>query len=81
MKKILGWAVAILVVVGVVGTNMYQQQQSSNTDKRKVYAALPLTGVLAVAGQDYKKAMDAAYSKINNPKIELVYVDTEFKGD
>ena len=81
MKKILGWALAILVVVGVVGYNMYQQQQNSNTGKKKVYAALPLTGVLAVAGQDYKKAMDAAYSKIDNPKIELVYVDTEFKGD
>ena len=81
MKQFLGWALAILVVVGVIGYNMYQQQQNSNTGKKKIYAALPLTGVLAVAGQDYKKAMDAAYSKIDNPKIELVYVDTEFKGD
>ncbi|MGN0919912.1 MAG: ABC transporter substrate-binding protein [Alphaproteobacteria bacterium] len=80
-KSIVGWGVAALVVTGIIGTNMYQEHLKSLTDKRRVYAALPLTGVLAGAGQDYKKAMDAALSKIKNPQIELVYVDTEFKGD
>ena len=80
-KSIVGWGIAALVVAGIIGGNMYQEHLKSLTDKKRVYAALPLTGVLAVAGQDYKKAMDAALSKIENPQIELVYIDTEFKGD
>ena len=79
-KSVFGWSLAVLVLAGVIVGNIYQQQKNG-TGKKKVYAALPLTGVLGIAGQDYKKAMDAAFLKLDNPQIELVYVDTEFKGD
>ena len=42
-KKVIGWAVAVLALIGIVGTNMYRQHQQTNADKRNVYAVLPLT--------------------------------------
>ena len=46
----MGWGIATLVIIGIIGTNMYQEHLKSLTDKRRIYAALPLTGVLAGAG-------------------------------
>ena len=53
-KKVIGWVVAALVVIGVVGTNMYNQQQNS-TGKKNVYALLPLSGPLAQYGKDLQQ--------------------------
>ena len=32
-RKVIGWGVAALVVIGVVGTNMYNQQEQANLPK------------------------------------------------
>ena len=54
-KKVIGWAVAAAVVVGVVGFNMHQQQALQNSDKKIVYAILPLSGQIAQYGKDMQK--------------------------
>ncbi len=74
-KKVIGWGVAALVVIGVVGTNMYNQQQNS-TGKRNVYAVLPLTGGLASIGEEYKKVIDNEVKGTEYP-FNIVYVDSE----
>ena len=79
MKKFLGWALAILVVVGVVGYNAYHQQKTDGS-KRNLYALLPLTGVIAQPGQDYKAAMEVSYKNLKNPVININYIDSEFQA-
>ncbi|MBP5534164.1 MAG: ABC transporter substrate-binding protein [Alphaproteobacteria bacterium] len=77
-KSIVGWGVAALVVVCIIGTNMHQQRQLE-TGKRNLYALLPLTGVIAQPGQDYKAAMEVSYKNLKNPKINIVYIDSQFQ--
>ena len=59
-KKIIGWVLAVAVVVEVVAFNMHQQQ-SNTTGKRKVYAIVQLTGPIAEAGK-HVKAASAGYT-------------------
>ena len=74
-KKVIGWCVVALVVIGVVGINMYNQQNNS-TGKRNVYAVLPLTGGLASVGDEYKKVIDNEIKNTEYP-FHIVYVDSE----
>ena len=77
-KSIIGWGVATLVVVGVICGNIYQQREQ-DTGKRNLYALLPLTGVIAQPGQDYKQAMEVSYKNLKDPKINIVYLDSQFQ--
>ena len=74
-KKVIGWGVAALVVIGVVGTNMYRQLQS-NSIKRNVYAVLPLSGQFASYGKDVQKTMDMYLSEKEMP-FQIKYIDSE----
>ena len=74
-KKVIGWAVAALVVIGVVGTNMYNQQHSNNS-KRNVYAVLPLTGGLSYVGQEAQKAIQAHMSE-KETSFNVVFIDSQ----
>ena len=76
-KKIIGWGVAALVVIGVIGTNMYNQQQSSNTDKRKIYAMLPLTGMYASAGKEMKELLTAYMAERPDSNIQIIQIDSQ----
>ena len=75
-KKVIGWGVAALVVIGVVGTNMYNQQKNS-TGKRNVYAVLPLTGPLSVWGKQAKETIDYYLKTHVHDKLNLIYIDSE----
>ena len=75
-KKVIGWGVAALVVIGVVGTNMYNQQKNS-IGKKNVYAVLPLTGPLSVWGKQAKETIDYYLKTHPDTSIQLIYVDSE----
>ena len=78
MKKILGWALAILVVVGVVGYNAYHQQKNTNVSgKKNFYAVLPLTGAIAKSGQDCKHAMELYQKQTPDSKVNVVFIDSQ----
>ena len=74
-KKVIGWAVAAAVVVGIVGFNMHQQQALQNSDKKVVYAILPLSGQIAQYGKDMQKTMEV-YVRQNNLPIQLKFLDS-----
>ena len=75
-KKVIGWGVAALVVIGVVGTNMYNQQNTDNS-KKNVYAVLPLTGPLSVWGKQAKETIDYYLKTHVHDKLNLIYIDSE----
>jgi len=54
-KSIIGWGIAVLVIVGVIGTNMYQHREVKG-DKPvvKIGAVLPLSGTMAFYGNTFK---------------------------
>ena len=76
-KKVIGWGVAALVVIGVVGTNMYSQQKQANSGKKNVYVVLPLTGAVAQLGQKTKQVMELWLTEHPNNKFNIIYVDSE----
>ncbi|MBE6446546.1 MAG: amino acid ABC transporter substrate-binding protein [Alphaproteobacteria bacterium] len=78
-KKVIGWSVAAAVVVGIVGFNMHQQQ-NTDTSKKNVYVLIPLSGPIAQSGHDYQKALTYAYDNLKNPQIRLVFLDDEFNA-
>ena len=61
-KKVIGWGVAALVVIGVLGTNMYNQQTDN---KNKIIGFLPLTGRMASAGIEEGRGITLAVDKWN----------------
>ena len=77
MKKILGWALAILVVVGVVGFNMYQEKQNATTDKKSIHAIYPLTGTMAAVGQEVKKSIEVYIQQNPNLPFEVKFYDNQ----
>ena len=78
-KKIIGWVLAALVVIGVVGTNMYQRQHTGS--KPKVYAILPLSGSVADFGQKIKSYITIYMNNTHDVPFEVVYLDDESKPD
>ena len=64
-KKVIGWGVAALVVIGVVGNNIYQhREQKGDKPVIKIGAILPLTGVFAQGGQTYKNLYELKVSEL-----------------
>ena len=76
-KNVIGWGMAALVVLGVVGTNMYNQQKSDGS-KRNVYAIMPSTGAIAQFGKDEQKALQQSYALLKDPKFVLKFYDSEY---
>ena len=76
-KSIIGWGVAALVVIGVVGTNMYQRQHTGS--KPKVYAILPLSGSVADFGQKIKSYMTMYMNNTQDVPFEIVYLVAKIK--
>ena len=65
-KKVIGWGVAALVVIGVVGNNIYQhREQKGDKPVIKIGAILPLTGVVAQGGQTYKNLYELKISELS----------------
>ncbi|MBP5534603.1 MAG: ABC transporter substrate-binding protein [Alphaproteobacteria bacterium] len=65
-KKVIGWFIAALVLIGIIATNVYQQQRIEKTEKPvvKIGVTLPLTGSMARLGQQAKKAVDLRISEV-----------------
>ena len=57
-KKVIGWAVAALVVIGVVGTNMYNLQSEKKENELIVAVNIPLSGPIAVFSGPYAKGLE-----------------------
>ena len=81
MKKFLGWALAILVVVGVIGFNMYNQQKEQSDSKKDVYAMLPLTGAVAEVGKEAQRYTQI-WERLNpDAPFKIEFIDSESKPD
>ena len=82
-KSVLGWGAAALVVIGIIGTNMYQMREKK-TDKPvvKIGITLPLTGAMGKFGQEIKKGIELRLSQIpENTKYryKVIYEDSTWK--
>ncbi|MBP5343456.1 MAG: ABC transporter substrate-binding protein [Alphaproteobacteria bacterium] len=83
-KSIVGWGVAALVIVGIIGTNMYQMREQK-TDKPivKIGITMPLTGAMGKFGQEIKKGIELRLSQIpENTKYhyEVIYEDDQLQA-
>ena len=76
-KKVLGWGVAIAVVFGIIGYNAYQEHLKSLTNKKRIYAILPITGGLAFQGKEEKKTMEVWMQNHPDAPFELEILDNE----
>ena len=67
-KKVIGWTVAVVALIAVIGTNIYQYQKDLKTDKPvvKIGVTLPLTGAMARVGQEAKHAMELRISEVKS---------------
>ena len=80
-KKVIGWSVAALLVVGAI----YGNAQKNKTDNWRVYGFFALTGKIASPGTEMSRGMELAIEKWNNKggllgrKISYIAEDT--KGD
>ena len=74
-KLLIGLIVAVCVFA--IGYNAWKSEHQNTNGKRRVYAILPLTGVIAKEGQDIKATMDIWMKLHPETKIDLVYVDSE----
>ena len=74
-KKVIGWGVAALVVIGVVGFNAYKEQNLTN--KKRIYAILPITGSLSFQGKEEKKTMEVWMQNHPDAPFELEILDNE----
>ena len=81
MEKIIGWGVAALAIIGVVGTNMYNQQKEQTNGKKIVYAMLPLTGAVAEVGKEAQRYTQI-WEKLNpDAPFKIEFIDSESKPD
>ncbi|MBP5344268.1 MAG: amino acid ABC transporter substrate-binding protein [Alphaproteobacteria bacterium] len=76
-KSIVGWGVAIAVIFGIIGYNAYQEHLKSQTDKKRVYAILPITGGFAFQGKEEQKTMQVWMQNHPNAPFELEILDNE----
>ena len=76
-KKVIGWGAAALVVISVVGTNMYNQQKEQSNNKKNVYAVLPLTGFASHVGQTEKKTLELWKELHPDYSFNLKIIDSE----
>ena len=80
-KSVLGWTIAALVIIGIIGTNMYQQHENNTDGKKVVYAMLPLTGAVAEVGKEAQRYTQI-WQKMNpDAPFKVEFVDTESKPD
>ncbi len=80
MKKIIGIIVVIVAVVGIIAiTN--KDNYSNGKITIKIGATLPLTGDIAVLGQDNKDSILLAKEQLKDTKYnyEIVFEDDQFK--
>ena len=79
MKKFLGWALAILVVVGVVGFNMYQHHEQKGVKQVvKIGVIAPMTGANSLMGKKFQRGLELLKKdKKYSVDYELIYEDDQ----
>ena len=86
MKKFLGWALAILVIVGVVGYNAYQhREQKSDKPVVKIGLVYPMSGAMGHIGKGVMNSANMVLNKINQDpdrqfNYQLIAQDDEMKA-
>ena len=76
MKKIIT-ALCVVLCLFAVGYNAYQSERRANSDKRNVYAVLPLTGFGSSIGQKQKITIDLWKEKNPNASFDIHIIDSE----
>ncbi|MBP5344568.1 MAG: amino acid ABC transporter substrate-binding protein [Alphaproteobacteria bacterium] len=80
-KSIVGWGIAAVVVVGIIGGNILQNNKSNGN--YRVIGFFPLTGKVSSPGMEMSKGMELAVEKWNSKggllgkKIDFKTEDTE----
>ena len=74
-KKVIGWFIAALVLIGIIATNVYQQQRVEKTEKQTIKIAFlyPLTGNAGFVGKSAQKAVDFFWTKNDKDKMKYNY--------
>lgn len=76
MKKILiGLVVALCLFA--VGYNAYQSEKRAHSDKKNIYALLPLTGFGSHVGKQQRAAIELWREKNPDPSFNLHIIDSE----
>ena len=75
-KKIASALLLVIVLLAVVWV-VISNARTSQSEKSKVYALLPLTGAISEEGKSIKKAMDVYMRTEKKLPFEVVYVDSE----
>ena len=71
-KKIIGWGIVVLGLGFIICFNIKDQ----NSDKKNVYAVLPLSGPMAQTGKEAQQVMEYYYKKGGYP-FNLIFIDSE----
>ena len=80
-KSIIGYVIAVLVIAGVVFFNVQNQKAIQNSDKKNVYAILPLTGSMAESGNATKDILVQWEKRHPNALFNIRYIDSQSRPD
>jgi len=76
-KSIFGWGVAALVVIGIIGGNIYQQK-NKNADTIRIGVIAPMTGANALMGKQFQRGLELLKKdKKYDVSYELIYEDDQ----
>ena len=79
-KGIWGWSIAIILFLGVITYNAYQEKLKSESGVFIIKAVIPLSGSLSIYAGDLKKGLTLAQDEIDSKygqgkvKIELAKI-------
>ena len=77
-KKLIGWGVAILVLIGIIGGNIYQQRKEKGNNIVRIGVIAPMTGANALMGKQFQRGLELLQKdKTYNVSYELIYEDDQ----
>lgn len=78
-KSVVGCIAAVILIFVIIGYNAYQAKQQTIIGKKKVYAILPLTGMLSGPGEQFKSAINTWVKQNPDALFDVVFLDNEGK--
>ena len=78
-KSVVGCIAAVILIFVIIGYNAYQAKQQTVIGKKKVYAILPLTGMLSGPGEQFKSAINTWVKQNPDALFDVVFLDNEGK--
>ena len=78
LKKLIGWCVAIVLLAGVIGTNIYQQRKEKGDHTIRIGVIAPMTGANALMGKQFQRGLELLKKDKNyNISYKLIYADDQ----